>query len=208
MDWLKRGAGGKTHAGPRIGHYGNDLAPPGHEVLSWRATVTGFLGKGCVDQAGIDTVNDRSILRQAHRGDIAAIQRVRACVHENRLVSRRISDEEVQRHLELLGRGWVIEVDGVVVAFAIGDATIGNIWALFVDPRHERRGYGRRLHDAMVEWLWSQGLGHLWLATEAGTRAERFYRAAGWRHAGLTPHGELAFVLDRVPASAGGRQTG
>jgi GNAT superfamily N-acetyltransferase len=32
-----------------------------------------------------------------------------------------------------------------VVAFAIGDATIGNIWALFVDPRHERRGFGRRL---------------------------------------------------------------
>lgn len=153
-------------------------------------------------------MNDRSILRKAHRGDIAAIQRVRAAVRENRLVSRRISDEEVQRHLEVLGRGWVIEVDGAVVAFAIGDATIGNIWALFVDPAHERRGYGRRLHDAMVEWLWSQGLQRLWLATEAGTRAERFYRAAGWRHAGLTPHGEQAFVLDRSPDDTAGSQAG
>lgn len=142
------------------------------------------------------------ILRQARREDIAAIQRVRRSVRENRLASRRIDDAEVQRYLELLGRGWVIELDGEVVAFAIGDATIGNIWALFVDPRHERRGFGRRLHDAMVDWLWSQGLQHLWLTTDRGTRAEGFYRAAGWRDAGTTPHGELALVLDRPPAAA------
>jgi GNAT superfamily N-acetyltransferase len=141
-----------------------------------------------------------ALLREARRDDIAAIQRVRASVRENRLRSRRISDAEVQRYLELLGRGWVMEVDGEVVAFAIGDATIGNIWALFVDPRYERRGYGRRLHDTMVAWLWTRGLQHLWLATEAGTRAEGFYRAAGWREAGRTPHGELSFVRDR-PAS-------
>jgi GNAT superfamily N-acetyltransferase len=147
------------------------------------------------------------ILREARCEDIAAIQRVRHSVRENRLVSRKIDDAEVQRYLELLGRGWVVEVNGEVVAFAIGDATIGNIWALFVDPDHERRGYGRRLHDVMVEWLWTQGLEHLWLTTEAGTRAEGFYRAAGWRHAGRTPHGELTFVLDRpkVCGSAGRR---
>ena len=173
-------------------------------------------------------MNDPGTLRQARRDDIAAIQRVRASVRENRLVSRRISDDDVQRHLEVLGRGWVIEVEQLlpdlagtaadphggdtrsgprqtrreVVAFAIGDASIGNVWALFVDPRHEGRGHGRRLHDVMVAWLWSQGLQHLWLATEAGTRAERFYRAAGWRPAGTTPHGELAFVLDRPPAGS------
>jgi GNAT superfamily N-acetyltransferase len=142
------------------------------------------------------------ILRQARREDIAAIQRVRNSVRENRLVTRSIGDAEVQRYIELLGRGWVIEAGGEVVAFAIGDATIGNIWALFVDPRHERRGFGRRLHDVMVDWLWSQGLEHLWLSTERGTRAEGFYRTAGWRDAGLTPHGEQAFVRDRPAAAA------
>jgi GNAT superfamily N-acetyltransferase len=144
-----------------------------------------------------DGTEGAGILRQARRADIAALQRVRASVRENRLVSRRISDEEVRRHIEVLGRGWVVEVDGEVVAFAIGDATIGNVWALFVDPRHEGRGHGRRLHDTMVEWLWSRGLKHLWLNTEPGTRAERFYRAAGWRQDGATVHGELAFRLDR-----------
>jgi hypothetical protein len=54
----------------------------------------------------------------------------------------------------------------------------------------------------MVDWLWAQGLQHLWLSTERGTRAEGFYRAAGWRDAGLTPHGEQAFVLDRPAAAA------
>lgn len=146
-------------------------------------------------------------LRQACREDIAAIQRVRRSVRENRLGPRSIDNAEVRRYLEVLGRGWVIEVDGEVVAFAIGDATIGNIWALFVDPCHERRGFGRRLHDAMVDWLWSQGLQHLWLATERGTRAEGFYRAAGWREAGTTPHGELAFTLDRPRATGDGDGT-
>jgi GNAT superfamily N-acetyltransferase len=142
-------------------------------------------------------------LRQARREDVAAIQRVRASVRENRLRSRRISDAEVLRYLELLGRGWVVEVDGEVVAFAIGDATIGNIWALFVDPRHQRRGFGRRLHDEMVDWLWSQGLQHLWLTTEPGTRAERFYEAAGWQRAGVTAHGEIHFRIDRPAGRAG-----
>jgi GNAT superfamily N-acetyltransferase len=152
--------------------------------------------------AGDRAAGHDGILRPAGREDIAAIQRVRHSVRENRLVSRSIGDAEVQRYLEMLGRGWVIEVGGEVVAFAIGDATIGNIWALFVDPRYERRGYGRRLHDVMVDWLWSQGLRHLWLTTDRGTRAEAFYRAAGWRDAGTTPHGELAFTLDR-PRVAG-----
>lgn len=172
-------------------------------------------------------MDEHGILRQAQRGDIAAIQRVRASVRENRLVSRRIGDDEVQRHLEVLGRGWLIEIeqpapgrggaaagsDGAptpreVVAFAIADATTGTVWALFVDPRYERLGFGRRLHDVMVDWLWSQGLKHIWLATAPGTRAEGFYRAAGWRVAGSTPHGELAFVLDPPPVEPAGRPAG
>jgi GNAT superfamily N-acetyltransferase len=55
-----------------------------------------------------------------------------------------------------------------------------NIWALFVDPEHERRGYGRMLHDTMTDWLRSRGVERLWLTTEPGTRAQKFYEAAGW----------------------------
>jgi GNAT superfamily N-acetyltransferase len=139
----------------------------------------------------------QGILRQALRSDIAAIQRVRHSVHENKLTSTVISDAEVQRHLEKFGRGWVIEVDGTVVAFAIARTTDGNIWGLFVDPEHERRGYGRRLHDAMVGWLWTQRLERLWLTTTPATRAEGFYKMAGWTLVGDAPHGEVRFEMRR-----------
>jgi GNAT superfamily N-acetyltransferase len=136
-------------------------------------------------------------LRQAQRADIAAIQRVRHSVRENRLTSSVITDDDVQTAIEATGRGWVIEDGGVVVAFAVGFKSDGNIWALFVDPHHERRGYGRRLHDTMVAWLWSQGLTKLWLTTQPATRAQGFYAAAGWKQAAITRHGEILFELRR-----------
>jgi GNAT superfamily N-acetyltransferase len=116
-------------------------------------------------------------------------------VKENRLVSTIISDEDVRVAIEETGRGWVVEEDGEVVAFAIGNATTGNIWALFVRPESEGRGYGRQLHDAMVNWLFAAGLDRLCLTTEPGTRAQRFYEAAGWRLVGTTQSGELRYEL-------------
>jgi GNAT superfamily N-acetyltransferase len=139
----------------------------------------------------------RAALRQAVAADIPAIQRVRHSVRENRLISIVISDEDVRREIEDTGRGWVIESEGEVVAFAVGNATTGNIWALFVHPEHDRRGYGRRLHDAMVAWLWSKGVARLWLTTDPGTRAEAFYEAAGWRRVGKTGSGEFRYERQR-----------
>ena len=132
-------------------------------------------------------------VRQATGADVAAIQRVRHAVRENRLVSTTISDADVREAIEQTGRGWVIESKGEVVAFAIGNAVTGNVWALFVHFDHERKGYGRRLHDTMVSWLSSQGVGRLWLTTEPGTRAQTFYESAGWELVGSTDHGELRY---------------
>jgi len=135
------------------------------------------------------------MLRLAAPSDIAGMQRVRQAVRENRLVSLVVSDADVGRAITGNGRGWVVEQRGEIVAFAVANALSGNIWALFVDPEHEGRGHGRRLHDAMVAWLWSRGLGGLWLTTEAGTRAERFYESAGWHRAGTTASGEVRFEM-------------
>ena len=126
------------------------------------------------------------------------IQRVRHSVRENRLTWRMIGDGEVVEYLEQRARGWVVEVDGEVVA--IGDSETGNIWALFVDPGHERHGHRRRLHDEMVSWLWSRGITRLFLGTQPGTRAQGFYERAGWRSCGLLPSGEMAFERE-APAS-------
>jgi GNAT superfamily N-acetyltransferase len=132
-------------------------------------------------------------VRQAVSADIPGMQRVRHAVHENRLVSRVIDDDEVRHAIAVSGRGWVVEQDAQIVGFAIGNGQTGQVWALFVDPAHEGQGHGRRLHDAMLEWLWSRGLRRLWLSTDPHTRARRFYASAGWLARGLRPDGEMRF---------------
>ncbi|MGN6527210.1 MAG: GNAT family N-acetyltransferase [Burkholderiaceae bacterium] len=146
-------------------------------------------------------MSSAALLRQATRDDLPGIWRVRYAVRENTLAPGRIGDGEVIAQIEDTGRGWVVEEGGEIVAFAIGDARDGNVWALFVDPRAQGRGHGSRLHDEMVAWLWSRGLERLWLGTGNGTRACAFYEKHGWRAAG--PHGEreTRYELDRPGAA-------
>jgi GNAT superfamily N-acetyltransferase len=139
-----------------------------------------------------------AVLRLATRDDLAGIWRVRYAVVENTLKPGRIEDDEVVAQLETSGRGWVVEEDGEIVAFAIGDATGANVWALFVDPCAEARGYGSRLHDTMVEWLWTPGLTTLWLSTGRGTKARGFYERRGWRCTG--PYGDDQVRLELTNA--------
>lgn len=141
----------------------------------------------------------RAVLRQARRDDVAAMHRVRLAVRENRLTSSAITEAHYVPEIERTGRGWVVEEAGRVVAFAVGNAATGNVWALFVDPAHEGRGHGRLLHDTMVAWLFAQGLDRLWLSTDPGTRAQRFYEAAGWTFAGMLRDGEARYELQRPP---------
>lgn len=136
-----------------------------------------------------------AVLRQAVRNDLPDLLRVRYSVSENRPSSRIISDSKVIEALEVSGRGWAIELEGVIVAFAIGNAVTGSVFALFVDPAHQGSGYGRRLHDTVVEWLWSRGLDRIWLNTQAGTRAQRFYERLGWVVRGPVESGELRYEL-------------
>lgn len=136
-------------------------------------------------------------MRQARSADVPAMHRVRMSVLENRLVSRQLSERDYIAEIEVTGRGWVVEAEGNIVAFAVGNAATGGIWALFVEPGHEGKGYGRQLHEVMVAWLWEQGHDRLWLTTGPGTRAASFYEAAGWRQTGVTADGELRYELHR-----------
>ena len=134
-----------------------------------------------------------STLRQATRLDIPGMHRVRRAVRENRLTSSIISEEHYVPAIETTGRGWVIEIEGHIVAFAVGNKNTGNIWALFVDPDHEGLGYGRRLHDVMIEWLFQNKIRRLNLSTAFDTRAEKFYEEAGWTKTGKRENGEVYF---------------
>ena len=137
-------------------------------------------------------------LRQALLDDIPGMHRVRLAVRENRLTSGVIREEHYGPEIERTGRGWVVTERDEVVAFAVGNRETENIWALFVHPEHEGKGYGRRLHDVMVEWLFSKGLERLWLSTGPGTRAQAFYEAAGWQFRRILPDGEYYYELHRT----------
>jgi GNAT superfamily N-acetyltransferase len=132
-------------------------------------------------------------IRPASLDDIDGMHRIRVAVRENRL-SRpdRISRQDYVDALTTLGAGWIAESEGAVLGFAVGYRS-GNIWALFVDPDHEGKGIARALHAEMLVWLRALGLENLNLTTAPGTRAERFYKIAGWVAGGLTEHGERRF---------------
>ncbi|MCV2419186.1 GNAT family N-acetyltransferase [Paucibacter sp. DJ2R-2] len=144
-----------------------------------------------------NTTASRCQLRQALRSDIPGMHRVRRAVRENPLTSDVIREEHYIPAIESSGRGWVVEEAGEVRAFAVGNSQTGNIWALFVDPAHEGRGFGRQLQAVMVDWLFSEGLERLNLGTAPGTRAEAFYRATGWTYLGIDAHGEASFEMRR-----------
>ena len=123
------------------------------------------------------------------------MHRVRLAVRENVLSDpNRITESDYLAAFDDVGRTWVIEANGEIAAFATGYKN-GSIWALFVHPDHEGRGYGQRLHSIVVAWLWSLGHKRIWLTTGAGTRAERFYLSQGWLACGTVPGGDVRLEL-------------
>jgi GNAT superfamily N-acetyltransferase len=135
-------------------------------------------------------------IREARISDIQQIQIVRNTVKENRLSNPAlVTDEDCKNYLTNRGRGWVCENENKIVGFAIVDLLDHNVWALFVDPDFEGRGIGKRLHDDMLDWYFNQTKMKIWLGTAPKTRAERFYRKAGWKEVGVHGHGEIKFEM-------------
>ncbi len=138
------------------------------------------------------------IFREASIPDIPQIQLVRHAVRENVLSDPGlVTDKDCEEFLSSRGRGWVCQLNGEIVGFAIADLQEDNIWALFVRPEFERRGIGKKLHDMMMDWYFSQPKNMAWLGTAPGTRAATFYKKAGWKETGMYGKGEIKFEMKR-----------
>lgn len=137
--------------------------------------------------------------RQAVAADIPQIQVVRNAVKENMLSDPSlVPDKDVEDYILNRGRGWVCEENGQVLGFSIVSVRDHNVWALFVLPWFEKLGIGRRLHDEMMDWYFKQTTDDIWLSTAPGTRAEGFYRKAGWRETGVYGKGETKFEMTKT----------
>jgi 8-oxo-dGTP pyrophosphatase MutT (NUDIX family)/GNAT superfamily N-acetyltransferase len=132
-------------------------------------------------------------IREARVSDIPAMHQIRLSVRENVLsLPDAISYGHYERLLTGRGLGFVCEGTGELLGFAMADLEAKNLWALFVSPRHERRGVGLLL-ERLLDALRREGLDLVWLSTDSGTRAERFYSSAGWSRTGVTASGEVRF---------------
>ena len=98
-------------------------------------------------------------------------------------------------YLGLLGRGWVCLMGRKIVGFAYASRQDASIWALLVAPGHEGLGIGQRLLRLAADWLFATGAPAITLSTGAGTRAERFYGAAGWTRVDGIDAGSVTFRL-------------
>ncbi len=136
--------------------------------------------------------------RVAEIKDIPQIQVVRNLVKENRLSDPAlVPDSDVEDYITRRGRGWVCEINGQIVGFAIADLVDNNIWALFIHPGFEKLGIGKKLHDEMMNWYFSETDKTVWLGTSPKTRAELFYRKAGWKEIGMHGKGEIKFEMTK-----------
>jgi ribosomal protein S18 acetylase RimI-like enzyme len=86
----------------------------------------------------------------------------------------------------------VADVEGSTVGFVLigpatakpemGEAELGEIWAIYLDPAYWRRGIGGALLTAAADHLAGSGFAEaiLWVL-ENNTPARTFYEAMGWQ---------------------------
>lgn len=138
------------------------------------------------------------IFREATIQDIPQMHSIRIAVKENKLPDpSMITQEDYANFLTARGKGWLCEIENEIVGFAIVDCEEKNVWALFVHPYHERKGIGKHLQQQMLNWFFENHDETLWLGTSPGTRAEHFYRRAGWREVGRRANGEIKFEMGK-----------
>ncbi len=68
------------------------------------------------------------------------MQIVRHLVKENVLSNPNlVKDKDYEGYIINRGKGWVCEINNMVVSFAIADLRENNIWALFINPELEKK---------------------------------------------------------------------
>jgi GNAT superfamily N-acetyltransferase len=134
--------------------------------------------------------------REAQIEDIPALFEVRQSVTENVLSDpRKVTPEICAAYLGERGKGWLCEIDGEVVGFAVASLTDASIWALFVKPSYEGRGIGKRLLRLATDWLFEMSAESIALSTDPHTRADKFYERQGWERGEIKPDGEVCYRL-------------
>jgi GNAT superfamily N-acetyltransferase len=139
------------------------------------------------------------LLRRATSTDIPAMSQIRLSVVENILSDpTRVTNQMYEDFLAKTGRGWIAEIDDQIVAFCYADKVNASIWALFVRPGYEGKGFGQSLLKEAVDWLFGIGHESVYLTTGINTRADRFYSEQGWMRVPVSST-EVRYSLNKPP---------
>jgi GNAT superfamily N-acetyltransferase len=140
--------------------------------------------------------NKKMIFREATIDDIDNYMIVRMAVKENVLNNPAlVTREDNVNYLTKFGKGWVCEIENQIIGFSIVGLVQRNVWALFVLPGCENKGIGRKLHDLMMKWYFSQTTEKIWLGTEPNSKAAAFYQKRGWTKVGMYGENETKFEM-------------
>ena len=125
--------------------------------------------------------------RRIETVDMQAIFDVRIATWHNdngraELTQMGITHNSVCELMRTTHRGWLCEVQGRVVGFAMGNQATGEMWVIAVLKAYENQGIGRALLTRVQDWLFAQGHRDVWLTTDPDEayRAVGFYRHCGW----------------------------
>lgn len=133
-----------------------------------------------------------TIFREMTVSDLPEVFSVRVSTKENSVTMQELEKEYELTPRSLAAamlinmRGWVCEVDGRIVGFAMGDNQSGEMTVIAVLSEYEERGIGRRLLAKVRDWLFQSGFDEIWLVTtpDPSFRAYGFYLSQGWTATG------------------------
>ena len=123
-------------------------------------------------------------IRLAEPADVAALFYVRTSVRENhisreRLAELGITDTSISEMISASPCAWVAVLGDEIVGFSMIDVTDASLFAAFVLPLLEGKGFGTQL-VLVAEGELFQHHSEIWLETDKDSRAAGFYKHLGW----------------------------
>jgi GNAT superfamily N-acetyltransferase len=144
------------------------------------------------------------VFREIEKSDIKDIIDIRVSTKENHfsmadLAQVGVTPESIAEWLEDSVKGWLCEISGKPVGFAMADSKTAEVLVVACYPEFEKKGIGRALMHIIQDWLWSFGHDEIWLWSDPDPciRAYGFYRKLGYEPTGVTKGKDEMLKLKR-----------
>ena len=110
-----------------------------------------------------------------------------------------VTPESVAEWLDGSVNGWICEVSGQTVGFALADSKTAEVLVVACYPKFEKKGIGKALMHKIHDWLWSFDHDEIWLWSDPNPeiRAYGFYRKLGYKPTGETKGKDEMLKLKR-----------